>query len=149
MATLKAHGQLLGKITFVTYTLAYMSDGEILRKIGNGGWKRYKQVKPGIDPSLHYTGLVARFEQRLKDFPHWAEYRRTLHKFVTVANRPRVHQTLQMLSNDVDGVWSELNDSYRSVDLDLDDVKELCDKFTAAADESKLAKLAKTEVASN
>lgn len=145
MATLKAHGQLLGKITYITYTCAYMSDGMILQSFGNG-WKRYKKVKDGVDPAAHFLTKLANHEQRMVDFPAWTAYRDTLHKLVSVKDRSRVHTTLQMLSNDVDGVWSELNDLYRGLSLDLDEVKELCDKYAAASNEAKLAKLKLSKV---
>lgn len=147
MATLKAHGQLLGKITYLTYTCAYMSDGVILRSFGNG-WKLYRKVKKGIDPAEHFKTELINHQQRMVDRPAWTEYRGRLHELVCTSDWSRVNDTLTLLHDDPDGCWSELND-YRSLGLDLEEVSELCDKYAAASYEAKMAKLAKTQVAQN
>lgn len=145
MAKLSAHGAKLGELDYLTQRVAFMSDGKILRNCGDG-WKLYRTVKPGIDPATHWQARKARFESNRLTKPDWYAYRAALHDCASFSERYLVHACLEMLSNDPDGVWSELND-HAGIHLDIDECVQLCRLFDAAVAESKTLKNAQKEVA--
>lgn len=140
MATLSKHGVKLAEIERLTSKLAYMSDGKILRNMGDG-WKRYAHVKDGIDPEQHARNQVAKYAQFLEDRPMFAAYRKALHSAVCFSQRYLVKTCLDMLANDPDGVWSELNDMAH-VSIDIDECVELCRLHELASEETKRLKAA-------
>lgn len=133
MATLSKHGEL-GQIERLTYKLAYCSDGQVLRNNGEG-WKIWKKCKPGIDPVQHFAQAQANYANKLATQPAFAEWRRVLHSNVAFRNRFLVLEAIKMLGNDVDGLWSELNDM-ANISLSLEDCQELVAAYDAACREA-------------
>ena len=150
MATLNKHGVKLAEIERLTSKVAYMSDGKILRNQGDG-WKLYRHVKPGVDIAEHAASQTQRYADHLSARPMLAAclrptdrqaYRKALHDCVCFSQPYMVSSVLEMLANDPDGVWSELNDMLH-IPIDLDDCVELCRAYESAAEESKRFKATK------
>lgn len=134
MAKLSAHGRELGRIERLRYRVAYMSDGKILRNTG-AGWKLWKKCNPGVDPADHWAEAKARHEARLQARPCLAYYMELLHDF-PLDRRGIIDEAVGLLANDLDGLWSELNDA--GVELDLGDAGALCEAYSAAMQEQKM-----------
>lgn len=75
MAKLSAHGTEVARIVargHAAYSLR--SDGEVLRKLAveGCGWKRWKKVKPGVEPQAAVAQLRAyanRLEREMTERP--------------------------------------------------------------------------------
>lgn len=135
MATLSKHGEQLAVVERLTSKVAYMSDGKILRNQGNG-WKMYRRVRPGVDPVEHAKQAQANYAKLLEERPALAAYRKALHAVASNGSRWLVNETLNMLANDPDGVWSELND-HANIAIGVDECSELCRLHEAASAETK------------
>lgn len=135
MATLSKHGAQLAVIERLTSKVAYMSDGKILRNQGDG-WKCYRRLKPGVDASEHAKQAQTNYSKLLAERPALAAYRAALHSTVSNGQRFLVNECLNMLANDPDGVWSELNDMAH-IAIDIDECVELCRLHEAASRETK------------
>ena len=141
MATLNKHGDKLAEIERLTSKLAYMSDGKILINRGDG-WKQYARVKPGIDPAKHAQERQEAYAARLAERPEFDRYRKGLHDTICFGQRYMVNEVLSALSNDPDGVWSELNDTL-GFSIDVEECCELCRLYESALAESKELRQAK------
>lgn len=135
MATLSKHGATLLVIERLSSKLAYMSDGNILINQGDG-WKCWRKVKPGVDPVTHAREREERYKQFLVERPGYAEYRRVLHAIACNGKRSLVRMAVEMLGNDVDGLWSELND-HADVSVTVDDCVELSRAYDWSQREAK------------
>jgi hypothetical protein len=136
MATLKAHGEL-GQIEKLVHKVAYCADGNLLRSMGDG-WKLWKRLKPGIDATEFWIKAQAHYAAKLQNKPAYAAYRAELHELVCFKNRYFVNNVVATLGNDADGVWSELeSESFRDIDLSLEDCEKLCRLQEAADAEAK------------
>jgi len=141
MAALKHHGTELLRLEMGSYRKAYMSDGAILRDCG-GGWKKWGKVKSHINLADHIAKTKAFYENVTPDRYHRNAYRvHMITEFPCLETRVMVHATLEMLANDIDGVWSELED--RGAQQSLEDVRKLCELYEAACREGKEAMSAK------
>ncbi len=146
MATLYKHGEI-GQIERLCSKYAYCLDGKILRNSGSG-WKIYAKVKEGIDPRAHFETAKANYARKLAENPAFAHLREILHETVSFGNRHVVKETISLMSDDADGVWSTFADNaWRGVELDLDDCVALCDAFRAMEAEFKAKKAEKEEMA--
>lgn len=140
MAKLSAHGSEIGRIVFLTYTKAYMSDGTVLKNIGFG-WKIHAKVKPGVDPRDAYQRAIDRQSAFLADSPAYRAYRSELHSMAGVGKRWKLHGAVELMPQDPDGVWSEACDGFGdNVSADVDEVAHLCDLYLAAEREAKAMK---------
>ena len=145
MAVLSKHGVKLCELTQLTKKIAYMSDGKILANRGDG-WKLWRRVKDGVNIEQHAAQAEQRYAQLLIDRPMFAAYREALHSAVSFSQRYLVNECLNMLANDPDGVWSELNDM-AGIAIDIDECVELCRLHDAAANERKQQLTAVTNAA--
>lgn len=137
MAKLSVHGQEIGRITALTSVKAYFSDGKILKNIGFG-WKLHAKVKEGIDPNYAYEKAVTRQIEIFKNKPALKEYKKALHSLAGVNKRWKLHQTITLMYDDCDGVWSECCDGYsENVHADINEISELCALYVEALNESK------------
>ena len=142
MAKLSAHGTEIGRLTYTTYTDAYMADGKLLRNHGHG-WKLHARAKEGID----IRDVFQRNQQKQIDFlakrPAMAAYRKCLHELAGCSKRWKLALAVEMMPDDPDGVWSEACDGYGdNVHADIDEVSELCRLYNDAMSEQRLAKQA-------
>lgn len=133
MAKLSAHGHELLRIERLNCRIAHMSDGHILRDCGDG-WKKYRRVKPGIDPVEHANNM----RHFLDNPPPQVHFRKQLRKrFVAewpgLEHRIRAFVAFDMLGSDIDGIWSELEDA--GIGTDMDTIKELRELWVCATQE--------------
>jgi hypothetical protein len=111
-----------------------MSDGKILRNQGDG-WKLFRSVKPGIDPVQHFAAKVEARKARELECPAWAAYIKGLCNTVSLSKRWMLHAAIQMLGNDIDGIWSEMDMHGES--LDLEELQALAENFELGQAELK------------
>ena len=136
MAKLSAHGSELGRLAFTTYSLAYMSDGKILKNGGNG-WKLYKKCAPGVTPERAFASAQARRAEFADAHPCLMAYRKELHSIAGMGKAWKLHTAIELLGNDVDGIWSEACDGYGdNVHADVEEIAGLVRLYNAAQDES-------------
>ena len=136
MAKLAAHGNEVGRVTYLTSIKAYFSDGKVLRNQGFG-WKLAGKLKEGITPLQAFENAKLRQSEDLTNRPNFAAYRRELHSMAGIGKRWKLHQAVSMMPDDADGVWSTCCDGYGdNVHADIDEVSELCKLYLAAQQES-------------
>jgi hypothetical protein len=131
MAKLSAHGVEIGTVSYLTKSNRYMSDGHVLQNAGFG-WKLHKKLKPGVDPVTAYQNAQNRLYGRLMEHPAAAAYRAALHDVAGLNKRWRLNQTISMMPDDPDGVWSTACDGWDGVSASLEDIVELCRLYRAA-----------------
>lgn len=132
MAKLSAHGHELGRIELTTSILAYMSDGHILRHDGTN-WHLYKRVKAGFDPAQVFEKAKKRADEILAQRPALAEYHRQLKEVAGRQNIVRLHTLVELLSDDIDGLWSEIHDVLdRNTSVSVEEVRDLVRAYHAA-----------------
>ncbi len=122
MAKLTARGRSNLQVEYITKKIAYCSDGVILANYGHG-WTTYGQVKPGYTWQEAYKARLAAQAKRREERPCFAQYERLM-KDWKLADRNRISMTFSMLGDDIDGVWSELNDMAR-LEISLEEIQEL------------------------
>ena len=132
MARLSKHGREIGRIDGLVRIRAYFENGEILKNEGHG-WKLYGKIKPGINPREVFAKHKANHEQKIKDNPAAAEYRRLLHSLAGISKRWKLNLAVKLMPDDPDGVWSEVCDGYAdNVSASVDEIAELCRAYKAA-----------------
>jgi len=126
MATLSKHGTEIGRLVYVDYVKSYRSDGTVMKNHGFG-WKMAGKVKPGADIVDVYQKAVEHQRDFLAKYPAHAAYRKMLHSLAGVGKAWKLHACVQLMHDDVDGVWSECCDGYSdNVHADLDEIAKLC-----------------------
>lgn len=142
MAKLTGHGAEIGTIQYLTTAKRYFADGTVLKNRGFG-WKVSGKVKAGFTPEEAFKNASARQQQGLIDRPALAEYQRALHKVAGVSKRWKIHQCIELLPEDPDGVWSEACDGFGdNVHADIGEVVELCRLYEAALREQDIKQAA-------
>src|SRR3990172_3755340 len=122
MAKLSAHGKEIGRIISITQTKAYMSDGYVLINYG-AGWKIKGKLKAGLTPEVAFNNAKERNQESESKRPAYVAYMRELHSLAGQNTRGRLHETIKLLPDDCDGVWSECCDRYGdNVHADLDKI---------------------------
>ena len=140
MATLNKHGSEIGRIDFITYSKAYMTDGTILKN-GGQGWKIYGKIKQGFKPEQVYQNKLNKFNEINHNSPMLALYRKELHKLTNIKNRWFVHNAIELMPDDPDGVWATLNDDYFRQDVfSIEEIVNLCKLYNQAQLEHDLNK---------
>ena len=142
MATLYKHGQTLGHFEYANYRTAHMSDGKILRNQGSG-WKLFRAVKPGIDPKQHFIDKQKTRAERESECPAWAAYIKGLCSTIRLERRWMLHAAVELLGNDIDGIWSEMEMHGESVNLE--DLKSLSENYELGQAELKAWKLKRAD----
>ena len=137
MAKLSAHGHELGRIELTTSILAYMSDGHILRHDGTN-WHLYKRVKAGFDPMKVFEKAKKRADEILTQRPALAEYHRQLKEVAGRQNVARLHALVELLDDDIDGLWSEIHDVLdRAASTSVEEVRDLVRAYQAVIAERR------------
>lgn len=130
MAKIKAHGTEIGTINYIPYSKKYMSDRVILINRGHG-WKVYGKVKPGVEMADYFAQKQEQQQKVLEARPAFAAYRKELIK-VPLSKRYWLTQCLELMPDDPDGIWSELNDGYYvKLKMDVDRIAQLCNLYKA------------------
>lgn len=139
MATLSKHGQEVGRYSTIRYTKAFFANGDVLINRGFG-WKEFGHVKPGVDPRTVCPKVQATIDQKIKDHPIWAQYRKAIME-IPLSQRWKMITALEALGDDGDGIWSEVCDGCGdNISLSLDEVYELIHLRNAADQEIKSEK---------
>lgn len=142
MAKVSAHGTEVGTIHFLTYAKRYMSDGVVLKNIGFG-WKIHGKVKPGVTPEQAFNNAADRVRAYRAERPAYSAYRAALHSMAGLSKRWKLHQCVELMPDDADGVWSEACDGYGdNVHADIDEVSILCELYKASLREQAESKQA-------
>jgi hypothetical protein len=137
MAKLSAHGTELGRIEFSTYAKAYFSDGKVLKNQGFG-WKIYSKVKAGLNPADVFANAKARREAFIASHPAYAAYVKELHSMAGLCKRWKLRSALELLGDDVDGIWSECCDGFGdNISASVEEVAHLQRLYTYALAEQK------------
>lgn len=140
MATLRKHGREIGRIRYLTRTIAHMSDGTLLENDGDG-WRIWGRVKPGRDPETVYADSVAALARHDARKPAAAAYRRRLHELAGMGKAWKLHHAIRYMPGDPDGVWSEACDGYGdNVHADVGEIIELMRLYEARIAEARNAK---------
>lgn len=135
MATLSAHGTEIGRIVTITQTKAYMSDRTVLINYGSG-WKIKGKLKAELTPQVAFDNAKARNAEKEAMRPAYMAYVRELHSISGQNARARLHETIKLMPDDCDGVWSECCDGYGdNVHADVDDIAKLCRLYKVALSE--------------
>jgi hypothetical protein len=130
MAKLSAHGKEVGRVVYTTSAKAYMSDGVILQNQGFG-WKRYGTCR--VSPAEAYAVALAKQEELYERNPAIKEYRKLLHSLAGLGKAWKLHAAVQLLGDDVDGIWSECCDGFGgNITADIEEIKELVMWYTLA-----------------
>ena len=138
MAKLSARGrtELLRRESF-TYREALMSDGNMLRNYGHG-WKQQSKIKSHLTPT-EAAAIIRRNDDELKrSRPRRADYVHLLTGY-PLPDRYKIHESIRLMPNDCDGVWSTLTDTFSPVNVTVEDCVELCAAFNAMVAEKKEA----------
>ena len=144
MAKLSVHGQEIGRIEFSTYTKAYFHDGKILKN-GGFGWKLHAKVKEGVSPIDAYERAKAKQAEFRQANPSYDAYVKELHSMAGLCKRWKLQSALELLGDDVDGIWSECCDGYSdNISASVDEVAELARLYGAAMLEKQARKQAET-----
>lgn len=141
MATLSKHGEHV-IIEYVWYRKAYCADGAVLVNYGDG-WKVSARLNDGFDWKTVAIRKIKDRDAMYCECPAFARFANLVNALVGgYCNRPIVKAALSLLSDDPDGMWSELNDHGRygndaALELSIDDCVKLCRGCTAAVAELK------------
>lgn len=133
MAKLKVHGAEIGRLEFITSKVAYFADRTILEDKGSG-WKVWGKVKPDRDTHAAFAKRQAKFDALVAACPMWARYRKLMLEY-GLEKRLLILTALDMLGDDLDGAWAELNDY--GVQVSLEDIQEIASIRALAIPEVK------------
>ena len=146
MAKVSAHGSIIGTIEYLTYSKRYMSDGVGLKNIGFG-WKIHGKVKQGLTPEQAFENASQNARTFRDARPAYCAYRAALHDLAGVGKRWKLHQCVELMPHDPDGVWSEACDGYGdNIHADIDEVSDLCRLYRVSIEESKALKASKETI---
>jgi hypothetical protein len=120
MARLNEHGTDLARTEYSDCRVAVMSDGSVLRNQGTG-WKRWKRVKPGVDPVNYAAKMRAAYDVRPAEFH---SYIRALAAACDLAHRGQLNALVEQMPEDPDAVWSMFDDP--GYELQIEDVARCC-----------------------
>ena len=136
MATLSKHGKEIGRLEYLTKTLAFMDDGTVLVNRSDG-WKIHSKVKAGVTPRQAYQNRLNHYREHSEKYPVFAAYRRELIE-VAGMKRARLHMTIELMPDDPDGVWSDCCDGYGdNFSATIDEIVELCRLYKAHVETRK------------
>lgn len=131
MAKLSAHGVELERFEYATCRTAIMGDGQILRD-GGSGWKLYKKLKAGVDPTEYAQRQRAKYDAR----PAVSlEFIRLMKDAAPLSLRWRLFAAIELMPNDPDGVWSEMDDSFNGNPVSIDECCKLCALYRAVCEQ--------------
>jgi hypothetical protein len=120
------------------------SDETVLVDSG-GGWK-LARLKPGITAQQYLDGVKSKREQMIATRPaFWAYRNAVIAEFPSLEKRLMFLSMASYLGDDLDGLWSELDDA--GMNTDLDTLQELARLKDDAKRERESLKDAPAELA--
>ena len=108
MATLKKHGDYI-IIELIPYKKAYCEDGTIMHNYGNG-WKIKGKIKKGFSYTEAAEYQKKFTQELLRDKPAFRKWYELIMQY-PLEGRHTIRMALDMLGDDVDGIWSELREN--------------------------------------
>lgn len=137
MARLTAHGMEVGRMYYTTFSKAYMENGVILYTDA-GKWKVYGRCKKGVTPQQAFALAQQKQEELYQRNPALKEYRQQLHAITGIGKAWKLHAAIQLLRDDVDGIWSECCDGYGdNVYADVEEIAALVRCYEQALEFAK------------
>jgi len=125
MARLCKHGQEIGRVETVGKTFAYFANGDVLAN-SDGSWRIHGKVKPESTPTQAYENHKAKIVRICREKPAYAEYRHAVMQAAPVSTRWKLLAAMEVLGDDIDGIWSETCDGYRdNLHLSVEEVAEV------------------------
>lgn len=140
MATLSKHGDYI-KFKMLFHDIAFCEDRTVLRNSG-GGWKVQGKLKKEVKD---YKEAAEVKQRAIKDICQknlaYAKFRSLMLQY-GLEGRKVIHMALDMLGDDIDGIWSELNENpfspYRGRNtFTIEDIKELHSAYEAYKQEAR------------
>jgi hypothetical protein len=123
MATLAKNGAEIRRFELLKKTYSIRSNGKVLCNYGHG-WK-VVNLKPGVTVETFIANREAAEEKIDRLRPCFAKYRAAVQAEFPLSTRWKYLTAESMLGDDIDGIWSELNDGFDPVHVDIDTLAEL------------------------
>lgn len=114
MASLNKNGTELFRLHLLREDRSYRSNGVVLINRGFG-WKKGKTYE---DIHSIIAQRKAKEEQVKRDFPCFVEYRKAVQNEFPLSIRWKYLAAVEMLGDDLDGIWSTLDDDRISVSIE-------------------------------
>ena len=144
MARLSKHGMEIERFETLKRRYSVRSDETVLVDSG-GGWK-LARLKPGITAQQYLDGVKSKREQMIATRPaFWAYRNAVIAEFPSLEKRLMFLSMASYLGDDLDGLWSELDDA--GMNTDLDTLQELARLKDDAKRERESLKDAPAELA--
>jgi hypothetical protein len=138
MATLKKHGDHT-VFEFIGYKKAYCSDGTILKNYGSG-WKLYGKIKQGLTYKQACEIVQKNINESKVNRPFFQKYKKLMFQY-SLAARVILETALKYLGDDIDGIWSEINDNpftHKSLkSITFEEIQEIYNARQLALSEQK------------
>ena len=143
MARLSKHGMEIERFETLKRRYSVRSDETVLVDSG-GGWK-LARLKPGITLQRYLDGVKAKREQMISTRPaFWAYRNAVIAEFPSLEKRLMFLSLASYLGDDIDGLWSELDDAGMNTDIDTlqelvrlkDDARKERESLKAAPEEA-------------
>lgn len=119
---------VIGKLEYITYALAWCKCGTVLENYGQG-WKIRCKLSSGDAAIRHYGASWALNDAWEESHPYYAQYKRLLHKTVCRKYWHMVHNAVIMSGDDSDGLWSDLVDTWYMRNITPGDCQALCKAY--------------------
>jgi hypothetical protein len=123
MAALSKNGAEVRRFELLRKTYSIRSNGKILWNAGHG-WKVAK-LKPGVTVEKFVENREADEAKIRENRPCFAAYRRAVQAEFPLSVRWQYLAAESILGDDIDGIWSELNDGFPPVHVDIETLAEL------------------------
>jgi hypothetical protein len=123
MAALSKNGAEIRRFELLYKTYSVRSNGKVLCNSGHG-WK-VVNLKPGVTVET-FIANREEIQEKIRQFrPCFAKYRAAVQAEFPISTRWKYLTVEEMLGDDIDGIWSELNDGFPPVHVDIDTLAEL------------------------
>lgn len=115
MASLNKNGTELFRLHLLREDRSFRSNGVVLINRGFG-WKKGKSYGDQIHNII--AQRKAKEEQVKRDFPCFVKYRKAVQDEFPISIRWKYLAAAEMLGDDIDGIWSTLDDDRISVSIE-------------------------------
>ena len=131
MATLQKNGREIARFEQLKQTYSVRESGAVLVNAGHG-WKR-ATLKPGVTAKQFIETMESAEANRKINRPAFCAYRKAILGEFPLSMRWKFFALIDIMPDDLDGVWAELNDDGHMIDIDtLAEIRDL--KAASAAE---------------
>lgn len=117
----------------------YLDNGAIEKTYDGKTWKKYRQVKPGVDVAGHTAKALRLFDERLTKQPFYREFRALMISLTdNLEDRTKIILAIDLMPDDLDGVYSTLQDE--GIDLSFEDIQQVAEAYDLYKDEKAATK---------